>query len=84
MGVRWVDSCETIYPRWFEVTSVRVRELVDTEQDVEYNPVVRLETLLAPPASPTSSSTGWENSITRGPLMVPRQTASNKPCDSSG
>jgi len=67
MWVWWVDSYGTIYPRGFEATWVRIRELIDVEEDMEYSHVVRLETLLASPSSPISTSTGSVNSVIRGP-----------------
>ena len=46
------------------------------KEDVECNPTVWLETLLAPPSSPTLTSIGSTNSAIGGPLMAPHQMKS--------
>jgi len=57
MWVRWIDAFGIVYQRGWQCTWLKLRELVDSEGDIEYAPVARLEVLLAPlPFPPTNSS----------------------------
>jgi len=67
MWVHWVDSYGAIYLRGFQTTWICIRELVDAEEDVEYSAAIRLETLLAPPSSPTSTAFDSANSVIHSP-----------------
>jgi len=52
----WVDAYGAIYPRGWQGTWLRMRELMDSEDDVEYALVVRLKVLLAPPPPPVTNN----------------------------
>ena len=43
MWVPWVDGYRVIYPHGWKGTQIRMRELVDLEDNMEYAPKVRLE-----------------------------------------
>jgi len=47
MWVRWIDTFEIVYQRGWQGIWLKMREVVDSEEDIEYALVAKLEVLLA-------------------------------------
>ena len=61
MWIRWLDSFGVQYPRGWQATMLRIRELVDGAPNVEYSPTFVLWDLLAPAESVGSNETVVDN-----------------------
>jgi len=48
MWVHWIDAYGTYYPRGWQATMLRMKELVDETTNIEYTPTLVLQELLAP------------------------------------
>jgi len=48
MRVRWMDAHGTYYPRGWQATMLRMKELADETPNIEYTPTSALQELLAP------------------------------------
>ena len=48
MWVHWMDAYGMYYPRGWQATILRMRELVDETPNIEYTPTLVLQELLAP------------------------------------
>jgi len=48
MWVRWMDAYGMYYPRGWQATMLRMKELVDEAPNIEYTPIAVLQEILAP------------------------------------
>jgi len=67
MWVRWIDSFGVQYPRGWQATMLRMRELMDGAPDVEYSPTLVLWDLLAPVESEGSNEPVVDNPLEEDP-----------------
>jgi len=61
MWACWIDSFGAQYPRGWQATLLRMRELVDGAPDVEHSPTLVLWDLLAPVESEGSNELAVHN-----------------------
>ena len=61
LWARWIDSFSAQYPRGWQATMLRIRELMDGAPAVEYSPPFVLWDLLAPVESEGSNEPAIDN-----------------------
>ena len=76
LWARWIDSFGAQYPRGWQATMLRMRELVDGASDVEYSPPFVLWDLLAPVESEGSNEPVIDDPLRRVPQVVIRGVCS--------